>query len=177
MTSCAGNRRILSTPDRTCHQVPRSVEFLAICSSFSVSTASCRLTWTAPSNQSGFGKITIYRNTYGVPYFLHFAWCSIVLHSMKHARASNTISASQTNHPATRAAFPEMGSRVDDLNIRQYKTPVFGHLSVKGRSTLVEVCPAGCRLFTEAPKKRRWGEDGPHRCRDCAGEQEATGGC
>ena len=35
-------KRVLSTLDDTCHQAPRSVEFLALSSSLAVSTALCR---------------------------------------------------------------------------------------------------------------------------------------
>ena len=58
-------KRIRSTPDRTGHLTPRSMEFFVIGLSLAVSTASCRQTLTAHMNQlsfSGFGEIAIYRS-------------------------------------------------------------------------------------------------------------------
>ena len=51
-------KRILSTPDHTRHQTPRSVEFLNIRSSLAVSTASCR---HAIQLLSGFGEVATCR--------------------------------------------------------------------------------------------------------------------
>ena len=112
MTSSAGNRRILSTPDRTCHLALRSMEFLAICSFLAFSTASCRITLTAHTNQllfSGFREIKIYRNkrtAYQISCpFLERGCCIPPFN--KNPQASNAIlEASQTNPPQTNACLP-----------------------------------------------------------------------
>ena len=118
------NKRVLSTPHRTCHLVPRSMEFLVIRSFLVVSAASGRLTLIAHTSQllslSGFGKITIYRKL--VALFLEEN--AAVLPSTK--RPSFVCHRSVSNvplHEATRAALSEMSSRVDDLNIRRDQIP------------------------------------------------------
>ena len=100
-------KRIFSNSDRPCHQAPRSVEFLAIRSSLAVSKGSCRLTLTAPSNQSDFGDdlLQYVRRTK----FLALRMMQ-PFDQQKRTRASNTISASQTTPP------PHEATRVESFN-------------------------------------------------------------
>ena len=74
-----------------------------------------------------------------------------------------------------RAVLPEMGDRVDELNIRQGQTSKFALIlflrpSSTERCRLVEICPAGSLfgLVTEGPRRKRWGKDDSHRCKGCA---------
>ena len=93
-------KRILATPDHICHQAPRSVEFLAIRSSFAVSTALYRLTLTAPLNQKpGSVEILIYRNTYDVHNFLPFSWKMMLKSSDQQKRSSLKHHCSVPNEP------------------------------------------------------------------------------
>ena len=80
-------KRILSTPDRTCHQaaswsfLPSSSSLYGVpCHPFIpvASIAACRLTLAAPPNQPGFGDIAINRNTFGTTNRLAFSWESDV---------------------------------------------------------------------------------------------------
>ena len=101
--------RILSTPDRTYHQAPRSVEFLAIRSSLAVSIASCR---HPIQLLSGFGEIRICRNkirhTKPLVLFLR-----MMLKYAQQKRSSLKCNCSVPNdspHEATRAAVALSGN-------------------------------------------------------------------
>ena len=127
---------ILSTPDRTCHQAPRSVEFLAIRPSLTV-YFSCRLTLTAPSNQPGFGGIAINCSTYGVTNRLSFSWENNVQVLRLPITLQSRIPPQHPNksiHKVTCVTLPETGRSVDDLYNHQDQTPEFALISFQPSS-------------------------------------------
>ena len=74
-----------------------------------------------------FGEIVIYHSNVPHDKLLALLGRGCSHPFIKNAQASNNITASQMNPfpEATRAALPEMGSRADDLNIRQHQIPHF----------------------------------------------------
>ena len=97
--------RILSTLDRTCHQAPCSVKFLATRSSFAVSQSR---PVTRSSCSSGFGEVVICRNN-----IRRIRSLVPLLRTMlksyapkKNGPASDTITASQTNPPRSNTRHP-----------------------------------------------------------------------
>ena len=181
-------KRILSTPDRSCHQ---AAPWSSLPSSFllhgvtwhsfipAVSIASYRLTLMAPSNQPNFGEIAINRNTYGITNRLSSLENDVPKSSDYQKRSSLGYHRSiQTKplHKATRATFSETGRHVDDFYNRQDQTPaliLFLDLAPRRTGKLVEVCAAGSflGLVTEGPRRKRWGKYGFHCYRGCAGGQ------
>ena len=94
------------------------------------SIGACRL--TPPSNQPGFGDAATDCNTYGVMNRLASLQNYVqVLHVPKTAPASDTIAASKRTppHKVTCATLPETGKYVEDLYIRQDRTPEFALFS------------------------------------------------
>ena len=109
-----------------CHQDPRSMEFLVVHLFLEGSTASFR--HPIQLFLSGFGGIAIYHNnvrrTKSLAPFLENG--VEVLCSTKTLELQTPPQRpKRTPHEATRVALPEMGSCVDDLNIRQDRTPDF----------------------------------------------------
>ena len=168
-------KRIPSAQDRSCHQAPRSTEFLVIRPSLAVSTASCRHLFQLSFLLRGrwsTAKRTAYQTA-----------CPHLENDVEALRSIKMLQPQipsqrpkQTPHEATRAANPETGSRVDDPNNRQDQKPEFAlshlyKLPPAGRGKLIKACLAGSLLglYTEASSKKWWGKDSPHRCRGSTG--------
>ena len=98
--------RILLTPDRTCHHAPRSVEFLTI---------KLLAPWTSLSSVYPRSFHSFVPSNFGGPiavgtaYQMSFALDGAI--PTKHARASNTIVASETNTPRSNARRPPRNGR------------------------------------------------------------------
>ena len=112
-----------------CHQAPRSMEFLVICSSLAVCIASCRhpIQWLL----FGFEETTIcHKNVRRTkPLGLLLENDVEVLRSTKTLQPWIPLQRSkQTLHEAKRAALPETGRRVDGLYSRRNQTPQFALL-------------------------------------------------
>ena len=170
--------QILSTPDRTCHQVPRSVEFFAIKLlapwsllirlSFAVLTTLCRhpIHWF-----SDFGEVVTCRKYTTYKIMLKF------YAQQKNAPASYTITSSKRTPPRSNARRPprnEWSRRrleyAPGLNTRVCLGLVSMTFLQQGwASWLKFVRLVILGLMTEGPRKGRWGEAGLHRCTGCVG--------
>ena len=103
----------------TCYQAPCSVEFLAIPSSLAVSTVSGR----HPIQLSFWlrGRSDLPQNVRRNKSLVFILKMMLKSYTQQN-RSSFRYHRRVPNEPPTRAAFPEMGSHVDDLNIQGQTT-------------------------------------------------------
>ena len=161
--------RILSTPDHTCHQAPRSVEFLAIRSSFAVSIASFR---HPIQLLSGFGEIAICRNnirrTKSRDFFLKMMLKSYAQQkrsSLKYYPASKrTLPRSNASRPPRNGQPCRRPEQPPGSNTRVCLNFVCMTFLQERRASWLNFVQLDSLLglFAEAPRKKRSGKDEPH---------------